>query len=141
MNPIASVTCCHFFKDVSKASNQVIIAGAGPAGLFAALKLIEQGIRPIIIERGKEVRARRRDLAMLNKEGEVNPESNYCFGEGGKLETRRREQNLESLCVFRCGRKNIVRISSAYWHQQTAADNYCHAKKDHRVRGYRSFRL
>jgi uncharacterized protein len=71
------------FHDVSNAEKKVLIAGAGPAGLFAALKLIEQGIRPLIIERGKDVRARRRDLATLNKEGEVNPESNYCFGEGG----------------------------------------------------------
>jgi len=71
------------FKDVSKADKEVIIIGAGPAGLFAALKLIESGIRPVILERGKDVKARRRDLARLNKEGEVNPESNYCFGEGG----------------------------------------------------------
>lgn len=74
----------HFqFKDVNKASKKVLIVGAGPAGLFAALKLIEAGIKPIIIERGKDVRARRRDLAALNKEGIINPESNYCFGEGG----------------------------------------------------------
>jgi uncharacterized protein len=71
------------FKDVSKAGKKVIIIGAGPAGLFAALQLIEKGIKPIIVERGKDVRARRRDLAILNKEGIVNPESNYCFGEGG----------------------------------------------------------
>ena len=71
------------FRDISKAQKKVIIIGAGPAGLFAALKLIESGIKPIILERGKDVRARRRDLAALNKEGEVNPESNYCFGEGG----------------------------------------------------------
>jgi uncharacterized protein len=71
------------FKDVSKAPRKVIIVGAGPAGLFAALKLIEAGIQPILLERGKDVRSRRRDLAALNKEGEVNPESNYCFGEGG----------------------------------------------------------
>lgn len=71
------------FQDVRKAVNKVIIIGAGPAGLFAALQLIEKGIKPIILERGKDVRARRRDLAILNKEGEVNPESNYCFGEGG----------------------------------------------------------
>ncbi len=72
-----------YFKDVSKAEKRVVIIGAGPAGLFAALHLIEQGLKPIILERGKDVRARRRDLAMLNKEGIVNPESNYCFGEGG----------------------------------------------------------
>ncbi len=71
------------YADVTKASKKVIVIGAGPAGLFAALKLMEEGIQPIILERGKDVRARRRDLAMLNKEGIVNPESNYCFGEGG----------------------------------------------------------
>ncbi|MEI8059488.1 MAG: FAD-dependent monooxygenase, partial [Ferruginibacter sp.] len=71
------------FGDVSKASKKTVIIGAGPAGLFAALQLIEKGIQPIILERGKDVRARRRDLALLNKEGIVNPESNYCFGEGG----------------------------------------------------------
>lgn len=71
------------YNNVHKAPNKVIIVGAGPAGLFAALKLIEAGIKPIVLERGKDVRARRRDLALLNKEGEVNPESNYCFGEGG----------------------------------------------------------
>ena len=71
------------FKEVSNSKTKVIIVGAGPAGLFAALKLIEQGIQPIVLERGKDVRARRRDLAVLNKEGIVDPESNYCFGEGG----------------------------------------------------------
>lgn len=71
------------FNEVHKSSKKVIVVGAGPAGIFAALKLTELGIKPIIIERGKDVRARRRDLAKLNKEGIVNPESNYCFGEGG----------------------------------------------------------
>jgi len=71
------------FKDVTNAKKKVIIVGAGPAGLFAALKLLEQGIKPVIVERGKDVRARRRDLALLNKEGIINAESNYCFGEGG----------------------------------------------------------
>ncbi|MBU0697498.1 MAG: FAD-dependent monooxygenase [Bacteroidetes bacterium] len=61
----------------------VIIVGAGPAGLFAALRLIEFGLKPIIIERGKDVKQRRRDLAIINKEGIINSESNYCFGEGG----------------------------------------------------------
>lgn len=59
------------------------IIGAGPAGLFAALRCIELGIKPIVIERGKNVKDRRRDLAAINKEHIVNPESNYCFGEGG----------------------------------------------------------
>ena len=71
------------FKDVRNAPKKAIIIGSGPAGLFAALMLLEKGIQPVILERGKEVRARRRDLAKLNKEGIVNPESNYCFGEGG----------------------------------------------------------
>ena len=70
-------------QDVSNAKHHVVIVGAGPAGLFAALRLISLGIKPIILERGKDVRSRRRDLAALNKEGVVNPESNYCFGEGG----------------------------------------------------------
>ncbi len=71
------------FPDVSNSGHRVIIIGSGPAGLFAALRLVEQGIKPIIFERGKDVKARRRDLALLNKSGELNPESNYCFGEGG----------------------------------------------------------
>src|SRR5690242_11925568 len=71
------------FDQLKSTAKNVVVVGAGPAGLFAALRLIEMGIRPIILERGKDVKARRRDLARLNKEGEVNPESNYCFGEGG----------------------------------------------------------
>lgn len=71
------------FPDVSRSLRKVVIVGAGPAGLFAALKLIELGIKPIILERGKDVRNRRRDLASINKNGLINPESNYCFGEGG----------------------------------------------------------
>lgn len=70
------------FKSV-KDSKEVVVIGAGPAGLFAGLKALELGLRPILIERGKEVKARRRDLAAINKEQIVNPESNYCFGEGG----------------------------------------------------------
>lgn len=70
------------FRNVANAPHVVII-GAGPAGLFAALRLINLGIKPILLERGKDVRSRRRDLAAINREGEVNPESNYCFGEGG----------------------------------------------------------
>ena len=72
-------------KALPQVSSQktAIVIGAGPAGLFAALRLIELGIKPIIIERGKDVRTRRRDLAAINKDHIVNPESNYCFGEGG----------------------------------------------------------
>lgn len=62
---------------------QVIVVGAGPGGLFAALRLIELGLRPIVIERGKNVRERKKDLALISREHTVNPESNYSFGEGG----------------------------------------------------------
>ena len=62
---------------------EVIVVGAGPAGLFAALQLIELGLKPIVIERGKDVRGRRRDLKAINVDGIVNADSNYCFGEGG----------------------------------------------------------
>ena len=62
---------------------QVIVVGAGPGGLFAALRLIESGLRPIVVERGKDVRERKKDLAQISREHTVNPESNYSFGEGG----------------------------------------------------------
>ncbi len=70
------------FKNVTNAQ-EVAIIGAGPAGLFAALQLIELGLKPVIFERGKNVKERRRDLANITKNNTVNPESNYCFGEGG----------------------------------------------------------
>ncbi len=70
------------YQNVSK-GKPVIIVGAGPAGLFAALQCIENGLKPIVLERGKDVKQRRRDLAAINKEGIVNTESNYCYGEGG----------------------------------------------------------
>ncbi|MEY4433274.1 MAG: hypothetical protein RLZZ44_1408 [Bacteroidota bacterium] len=70
------------YKNVAHAQ-EVIVVGAGPAGLFAALQLIELGLKPIVIERGKEVRGRRRDLKAINRDHIVNEDSNYCFGEGG----------------------------------------------------------
>lgn len=62
---------------------ECVVVGAGPAGLFAALRLIELGIRPTVLERGKDVDSRRKDMAMIAREGVVNEDSNYCFGEGG----------------------------------------------------------
>ncbi|MBZ4041920.1 NAD(P)/FAD-dependent oxidoreductase [Flavobacterium hibisci] len=99
------------YKDVSKAQ-EVIVVGAGPAGLFAALQLVELGLKPIVLERGKDVRGRRRDLKAINREHIVNEDSNYCFGEGGagtysdgKLYTRSKKRGditriLELLVAF-----------------------------------------
>ena len=69
-------------KDVSSVESAIVV-GCGPAGMFAALRLIELGIKPIVLEHGKPVRERRRDIAQISKLGIINPESNYCFGEGG----------------------------------------------------------
>ncbi|MFM7105496.1 MAG: NAD(P)/FAD-dependent oxidoreductase, partial [Flavobacteriales bacterium] len=71
------------FPDNLRPNCDVTIIGAGPAGYFAALQLLKHGIRPIIIERGKDVRSRRRDLVMIHREHKVHPDSNYCYGEGG----------------------------------------------------------
>jgi len=76
-------TINYFFPKTIYENKSVVIIGCGPAGMFAALRAIELGIKPIIFERGKDVRARRRDLAKIHKEHIVNPESNYCYGEGG----------------------------------------------------------
>jgi uncharacterized FAD-dependent dehydrogenase len=104
--PVLKTPETHFdFPSLNRNAPKVIVVGAGPAGLFAALQLIQQGIRPILLERGKDVRSRRRDLAALNKQGVVNPNSNYCFGEGGagtysdgKLYTRSQKRgNLERI--------------------------------------------
>jgi uncharacterized FAD-dependent dehydrogenase len=90
---------------------EVLIVGAGPAGLFAALRLIELGLRPVIIERGRDVSARKKDIAQISREQIVDPDSNYCFGEGGagtfsdgKLYTRSKKRGdntrvLELLCI------------------------------------------
>lgn len=102
---------CNEYPDVS-AGKPVIVIGAGPAGLFAALRLVELGMRPIVIERGKNVSDRKRDIAIISREHIVNPESNYSFGEGGagafsdgKLYTRSKKRGsvdriLNILCQF-----------------------------------------
>lgn len=105
-------------QDVSNAP-EVIIVGAGPGGLFAALELIERGLKPVIFDRGKDVRARRRDLRAIQQFGEVNPHSNYCFGEGGagtysdgKLYTRSHKrgdiQKVLSLLVEHGAKSDIL---------------------------------
>ena len=66
-----------------RGDRSVVIVGCGPAGMFAALRLIELGVKPIVFERGKDVRARRHDIAAIQRHGSVDPDSNYCFGEGG----------------------------------------------------------
>ena len=106
------------YQDVSN-KDEVIIIGSGPAGLFAALKLIELGLKPIILERGKNVRDRRRDIAAINKKHLVNNDSNYCFGEGGagtysdgKLYTRSKKRgsilNVLETLVFHGAKKDIL---------------------------------
>lgn len=97
------------YPDVS-GRRQVIVVGAGPGGLFAALKLIELGYRPIVLERGKDVHERKKDLSQITKTQQVDPESNYCFGEGGagaysdgKLYTRSKKRgNIEKILHVFC---------------------------------------
>ena len=97
------------YNDVSD-KPQVIVVGAGPGGLFAALRLIELGLRPVIVERGKNVRDRKKDLALIGREQTVNPESNYSFGEGGagaysdgKLYTRSKKRgNVDKILNVFC---------------------------------------
>lgn len=107
------------FPDVSHSDYTVVIVGAGPAGLFAALECIRLGLKPIVLERGKDVDARRLDIATLNRERKIDPESNYCFGEGGagtfsdgKLYTRSKKRGnpteVLSLLVQHGADENIL---------------------------------
>ncbi len=106
------------YQDVSN-KEEIVIVGSGPAGLFAALKLIELGLKPIVLERGKDVQSRRRDIAAINKQHTVNADSNYCFGEGGagtysdgKLYTRSKKrgsiQSVLETMVFHGAREEIL---------------------------------
>jgi uncharacterized FAD-dependent dehydrogenase len=113
------------YPDVSASPRQAIVVGAGPGGLFAALRLIEAGVRPVVVERGRNVTDRRRDVAAIARQQSVDPESNYCFGEGGagafsdgKLFTRSKKRGnwhgvLERLCQFGA---NTTILSDAHPH-------------------------
>ena len=98
------------YPDIASTKQTAVIVGAGPAGLFAALRLIELGIKPIVIERGKTVRERKKDIALISREHVVDPESNYSFGEGGagafsdgKLYTRSKKRgNVEKILQIFC---------------------------------------
>jgi hypothetical protein len=103
-------------------AQEVIVVGAGPAGMFAALKLLSLGLKPVVLERGKDVHARKADMARLSREGALDPDSNYCFGEGGagafsdgKLYTRssKRGDNREVLYrLVECGASPDILIDA-----------------------------
>ena len=109
-NPTPPTLINNNYHDVSKCK-QAVVVGAGPAGLFAALRLIELGVKPIVLERGKDVHARRIDIAQISRQHKVDPESNYSFGEGGagaysdgKLYTRSKKKGdvnriLQIFCI------------------------------------------
>ena len=109
-NPTPVTLINNNYHDVSKCK-QAVVVGAGPAGLFAALRLIELGVKPIVLERGKDVHARRIDIAQISRQHKVDPESNYSFGEGGagaysdgKLYTRSKKKGdvnriLQIFCI------------------------------------------
>ena len=109
INPEKPIAEGMALKDADHSKGQVIIVGSGPAGLFAALTLLEKGIRPIVLERGKDVHSRRQDIAKISTQDIVDSESNYSFGEGGagtysdgKLYTRskKRGENSKVLATF-----------------------------------------
>ena len=110
------------YRAIGAAAPQAIVVGLGPGGLFAALKLIELGIKPIVLERGRNVTDRRRDVAQITRTQQVDPESNFCFGEGGagafsdgKLFTRSAGHPGASVSV-RCRHGHPRCGSSAHWY-------------------------
>jgi uncharacterized FAD-dependent dehydrogenase len=122
--PESRITYRKDYRDVQKAQ-RVVIIGSGPAGMFAALRFLELGIKPVVLERGKDVRARRRDLAAINRDHRVNPDSNYCFGEGGagtysdgKLYTRSRKRgNFDRILeIFICHEANPLILVETHPH-------------------------
>ena len=111
---------------------QVVVVGAGPGGLFAALRLIEAGYRPVIVERGKNVRDRKLDLAKISREHKVDSESNYSFGEGG--------ENPECILSTRCQCVHLARRPSPHRDGQTSESHREHAQDDSGLRGRSAFR-
>ena len=115
------------YPDVSSCP-EVIVVGAGPGGLFAALRLIELGFRPIVVERGKNVHERKQDLALISRNQQVDPESNYCFGEGGagaysdgKLYTRSKKRgSVERILNIFCQHGASTSILADARHRQAS---------------------
>lgn len=116
------------YRRVAGEAPQAVVVGAGPGGLFAALRLIEHGVRPVVLERGKDVHSRKRDIAMIREAQRVNPESNYSFGEGGagafsdgKLYTRSKKRgNVDKVLAVFCQHGADTNIlSSAHPHLGT----------------------
>lgn len=109
INPRSNLYVPTVFRDADPDKGQVVVVGSGPGGLFAALRLLEYGIKPVVVERGSDVHKRKADIALISREGLVNPSSNYSFGEGGagtfsdgKLYTRskKRGENEKVLNLF-----------------------------------------